>query len=72
LVQLETVLYEATYGKGNSLAEGGTGRACFQMHCPKRWKNRTKFLFTRASVAVEIRFMLLSEQNIADVACRLS
>jgi len=76
LVQLETVLYEATtYGNGNSLAvgrEGGTGRACFQMHCLKRWKNRTKFLFTRASVAVVIRFMFLSKQNIADIAYHLS
>jgi len=68
LVQLETVLY----GEGKTLAEGGTDRACFQMHCPKRWKNRTKFLFTRASVAVEIRFMFLSEQNIADIAYHLS
>jgi hypothetical protein len=28
---------------------------------PEKLRNRTKFLFTGASVAVEIRFMLLSE-----------
>jgi hypothetical protein len=61
------------YGKGNSLAVGGRHMSCvFPDALPEEMENRTKFLFTRASVAVEIRFMFLSEQNIADISYHLS